>query len=228
MSPDAITAAGIRNRAARMGQIERLQPTREAAKVKRAELEAKREGLNSKREGFATMARFLQVPNFFPTPGHIVERMIRLADLRVGQTVLEPSAGKGDIARAVLAAGVTADLLQCVELNHGLGCHLIGLGFNVWRGDFLDYAPDHLFDRVVMNPPFERGADHLHVLHAFEFLKPGGRLVAVVSNTTGHQLEQWADDHAGWVANLPEDTFRNSERPTGVQTSLVVADKNSP
>ncbi len=151
--------------------------------------------------------------------------MIQLADLRVGLSVLEPSAGKGDIARAVLAAGITADALQCVELNHGLGSHLIALGFNVWRGDFLEYAPDHQFDRVLMNPPFHRGACHAHTLRAFELLKPGGRLVGIVSATTGAKLEQWADDHAGWVEKLPEDTFRNSERPTGVQTCLVVADR---
>jgi hypothetical protein len=38
------------------------------------------------------------------------------------------------------------------------------------------------FDRVVMNPPFDHGADIKHVEHARKFLKPGGRLVAVVAN----------------------------------------------
>jgi hypothetical protein len=45
----------------------------------------------------------------------------------------------------------------------------------VIEGDFLalnpaDFAP---FDRIVMNPPFDRGRDCDHVRHAYEFLKPG-------------------------------------------------------
>ncbi len=44
------------------------------------------------------------------------------------------------------------------------------------RADFLAVTPDTLgtFDRILMNPPFERGADAEHVRHAFRFLTPGG------------------------------------------------------
>jgi len=53
----------------------------------------------------------------------------------------------------------------------------------VIESDFLalnpaDFAP---FDRVVMNPPFDRGRDCDHVRHAYQFLKPGGVLVAIMS-----------------------------------------------
>ena len=35
------------------------------------------------------------------------------------------------------------------------------------------------FDRIVMNPPFDHGADIRHIEHARGKLKPGGRLVAI-------------------------------------------------
>ena len=38
------------------------------------------------------------------------------------------------------------------------------------------------FDRIVMNPPFSRDQDARHVNHAFSFLKPGGKLVAIVGS----------------------------------------------
>lgn len=42
--------------------------------------------------------------SYFPTPKAIVQQMILLADIRPSQKVLEPSAGKGDIAQKILAA----------------------------------------------------------------------------------------------------------------------------
>ena len=52
----------------------------------------------------------------------------------------------------------------------------------VTQGDFLDMQPTPRYDRVVMNPPFAAGnLDIDHVLHAYEFLKPGGRLIAIMS-----------------------------------------------
>jgi hypothetical protein len=40
-----------------------------------------------------------------------------------------------------------------------------------------------LFDVVVMNPRFSKGADAKHVLHAWKFVRPGGVLGAIVSPT---------------------------------------------
>ena len=42
-----------------------------------------------------------QIPGYFPTPRDIVERMVTLADIRPGNTILEPSAGKGSIADVI-------------------------------------------------------------------------------------------------------------------------------
>src|SRR3546814_16038496 len=54
---------------------------------------------------------------------------------------------------------------------------------SVFAMDFLALTPDLIgsFDRIIMNPPFDRGRDIDHVNHAIEFLAPGGILVAIMS-----------------------------------------------
>jgi predicted RNA methylase len=98
-----------------------------------------------------------------------------------GARVLEPSAGTGMLARAARAAG--AESVTCVEIQRGLAHELAADGFRTYRDDFLllDPALVGQFDVIVMNPPFDRGRDCDHVRHAWQFLKAGGKLVAVMS-----------------------------------------------
>ena len=111
--------------------------------------------------------------------------MIGLADLEPGMTVLEPSAGTGAIAGPVHALGCNVD---CVELSADLARVLDkGGGRQVLATSFLEYGPRdnpagaEYYDRVMMNPPFKGQADVRHVTHALGFLRPGGRLVAIMS-----------------------------------------------
>src|SRR3546814_14723641 len=57
--------------------------------------------------------------------------------------------------------------------------------------DFLALTPDLIgsFDRIIMNPPFDRGRDIDHVNHAIEFLAPGGILVALMSAGTEYKSD---------------------------------------
>lgn len=115
--------------------------------------------------------------NLFPTPVDVVQRLLALADVRPGMRVLEPSAGTGRILSA-LPAGCD---VVAVELSPDLQRYLYGAfpGVALKGGDFLTRADLGDFDRVVMNPPFQRGEDVRHILHARSMLKPGGRLVSL-------------------------------------------------
>jgi 16S rRNA G1207 methylase RsmC len=78
-----------------------------------------------------------------------------------------------------------------------------------------------------MNPPFEHGQDAKHVKHAFDFLKPGGRLVAIMANGAQFaKFSPWLEDRGGWSEELPSDAFTGKDafRQTGVSTRLVVID----
>jgi len=121
-----------------------------------------------------------QLLGAFYTPAPLAKRMAHLAGIAPGSRVLEPSAGRGALALACRAAG--AEVL-CVEIDDVSRAALVKLGFDVLAGDFLhDVAPIRHppFDAVVMNPPFADGQDVEHVTHALWFLRPGGRLVAIM------------------------------------------------
>lgn len=161
-----------------------------------------------------------KIPGFFPTPPLLVEEMIRLADLAPGMTVLEPSAGKGDIADAV-AQIVGQSNLVCIETNLSLFDILIAKGHNAWRRDFLaddterpsasDVYPDP-FDRILMNPPFENGQDIAHVQRAYELLKPGGILVAIVCANVATREDKKYKAFREWLS-VPQVEGRDDRFP---------------
>ena len=129
---------------------------------------------------------------FFPTPDDAAAELFRHVPLYRSRednapplTVLEPSAGTGNLARRCVEAGAVVD---CVEYQPALAEQLKRSRKyrKVQCGDFLAILPDpaRLYDRVVMNPPFDRERDIDHVLHALKFLKPDGCLVAIMSAST--------------------------------------------
>lgn len=171
-----------------------------------------------------------EVEDFYPTSPALAEEMLALADLQPGMEVLEPSAGDGALVAAILAAGVTPD---CVEIDPDRvdalrdmlppGC--------VTHMDFLAMHPEPEFDRVLMNPPWGRHADVQHVFHALRFLKPGGRLVAIMSpnlpfRNDGPTLELRGLINAwgGWVQALPPGVFKHA----GTMTGAVMVAVNKP
>jgi len=168
---------------------------------------------------------------FFPTPMPLVDELLRLADIQPGDEVLEPSAGIGHIADAIKRAHPDAQL-QVVELVAEMAQLLEKKGHNVDQGDFLSYRPEKRFDVVVMNPPFEKDADIEHVMHAWQLLKPGGRLVAIMAGNKdgqGKKKEAFREmvDKYGTIERNPEGAFKSAFRSTGVNTVTVVLDKPS-
>lgn len=164
--------------------------------------------------------------SYFPSPPAVVSEVIGYAEVAPGHLVLEPSAGDGAIA--VEAARWTGDplLVHVVEIMPELRDKLSGEGLYLLpEPDFLKIEPEPRYDRVVMNPPFDRGADTAHVLHAYRFLRPGGRLVSVT--TPGWTFRAYRRDvelaalvaERGHSIPLPEGSFLPA---TGVRTRLVI------
>lgn len=177
-------------------------------------------GLNTPKRG---LARNL---GWFPTPTDLAGRVIDQASILRGGLVLEPSAGSGNLA--CLAARAGADV-ECVEIDAGRAAVLdaSGLYRRVIQADFLDVAPRAVFDRVVMNPPFDRERDIDHVMHALKFLKPGGRLVAIMSAHTEFAQTRKAkafrahiEKLRGRMLDLPARSF--SSVGTNVNTIMLV------
>ncbi|UKJ74528.1 hypothetical protein [Azospirillum brasilense] len=167
-----------------------------------------------------------KIPGFFRTPADLARRVLDLLDLQPGHSVLEPSAGAGDIADA-MAETIGKDGVTVLEINDTL-CGLLGAkGYTVAGRDFFDH--EGLYDRIGMNPPFEGLADTDHVRRAFGMLKPGGRLVAIMSESPffrsdrkAEEFRAWLDSVGGTSERLPAGSFQESG--TGVATRLVVVD----
>lgn len=178
----------------------------------------------------------VRMPGFFPTPRELADRVVSMAAIGPGQTVLEPSAGKGDLADRILAQAPYSTVATC-ELRSGLAAILTAKGYDPNVCDIMDLDGPELYDRVVMNPPFEDGQDVDHVRHCFEkLLKPGGRLVSIVSEAVFFRTDRKYADFREWMApklfNDPEQergafTGAAAFRQTGTATRVIVLDKEA-
>src|SRR5690606_41636373 len=79
----------------------------------------------------------------------------------------EPSAGAGHIADELKKTGAHVDT---VEQNGTLRQILKDKDHNLVGSDFLQYNPKEKYDRIVMNPPFERSEEHTSELQSRENL----------------------------------------------------------
>lgn len=185
------------------------------------------------REQLALGVQVVTAPQLFPTPPDLAARMVEMAEIEPGQSILEPSAGTGSILDKCFHLngfgwnGIPPDgQTVAVEINLTLAQHLQGTFPKaiIVNEDFLTCDLDYAFDRILMNPPFENGADIKHIEHALTMLKPGGRLVAICANGP-RQQEQLQPISDIWE-ELPADTFK--EVGTGVRTVLLTINKASP
>lgn len=155
--------------------------------------------------------RVVVAHQLFQTPEPLASRLVDLLDLQGGERVLEPSAGLGRIVRALQAKSVQ---VVAVDVSPDC-CREVG----AMCADFLDLLPSDLgmFDAVAMNPPFTMRSDIAHILHALEFLRPGGKLAALCLD--GAQREDRLRPLCSTWERIPAGTFR--AEGTDVPTVLL-------
>jgi len=175
-------------------------------------------------------------PTLYPTPRKLAARLVEFADIENGQDVLEPSAGIGTLVDAMLdldlprlhimATEIKPELAELIREKHSYKVEEIMKSYvTVTTGDFLECDKNECdesgFDRIVMNPPFNRGADIKHINHALKKLKTGGRLVAICAD--GPRQQKVFQDIATHWEELPPGTFKDAG--TNINTALMVIDK---
>jgi predicted RNA methylase len=153
--------------------------------------------------------------NFFETPPNIAADLVMAAKIGGNHKVLEPSCGKGRIVKELLIRTPDVDVVEIDQDNFDYTITKYNCCGHV--GDFLNESPEEVYDRIVMNPPFSKGREVLHILHAWKFLKPGGILVSIVSespffreDSSSREFRNWILENNGETIKLPPGSFKTS------------------
>ncbi|WOI85962.1 DUF4942 domain-containing protein [Rhodococcus qingshengii] len=170
-------------------------------------------------------------PDFYPTPPRLIATMIDKLDREGCKAILEPSAGRGDLAEGITNYaknrdrwyGVTVDT---IEVDDELAAILAAKGMKPIARDFLTFESYRHYDAVVMNPPFYTGAAHL--LKALDLMKNGGQVVSLLNaetlrNPYTNERKELASklESLGASIEYVEAAFETADRKTSVETAIV-------
>lgn len=165
--------------------------------------------------------------NFYPTPSNVIDMMLDGVSIS-GKIVLEPSAGRGDIVKRLIAGGaknviaceIEPDLKKIVQSY----CKVVADDFMKVRSEDISHV-----DLIIMNPPFSNGVDHIN--HAFAIAPDGCTIIALCnyqtfSNAYSKSREQLSStvNTYGTYQNIG-DCFSDADRKTDVEVALVRINK---
>lgn len=182
--------------------------------------------------------------DYFATPEPIGYKMVQWLQSKPGQSLLEPSAGDGAIARWMPDNTYNTVVEPSRDLTPKLMRNVAGA--KVVESTFENFDLHNKFDGIAMNPPFGQGKDRggklamEHVAKAYKHLKDGGRLIAIIPDGPACQkrFDKWfygdpeakrkedrgiADGVLMADIHLPSVTFEREG--TNVNTRMVVIDK---
>lgn len=161
--------------------------------------------------------------NFYPTPPELIAQILNGVSL-TDKTVLEPSAGSGNIVDYLQSQGCK-EVLAC-ENDPRLKA-ILETKCRVIEADFIKVTKEQVshIDLIVMNPPFT--ADEKHILHAWEIAPEGCEIVALcnwqtVKNPFSRSRENLKAvcESYGSTENIGQ-AFKTAERQTEVEIGLI-------
>lgn len=186
---------------------------------------------------------FEEYNQLYPTPPQLVRMMLepftrnprinlrdwetaRAWNLQEYADVLDPSAGKGDLLKAVKDQLRSDTRGYAIEIEPELRMILNGKGITVVETDLLAVeAFDRHYGLILANPPFAQGVTH--ALKLWELMQPGTDMCIVLNAETIRNafsdervlLLKIIEDHGWWEeAGQP---FLDAKRPTDVECVLV-------
>ena len=172
----------------------------------------------------------MELLEFYPTPDSLLEKVLDGVDFRKIGTVLEPSAGKGNIVSYVLKKAEGGPYynrhlaVDCIEKDETLQKTLTGSDCRLVHDDFLTYQTFKTYDMIIMNPPFSEGDKHLSKAMDMQE-KTGGDVICILNAETIRNpytnlrktLVRRLDE-AGAVINFMKQEFTSAERTTNVES----------
>ena len=176
--------------------------------------------------------------DYYPTPGKLIDKMLSGIDFDKIETILEPSAGSGNIVDALRQKEEIHNKyhryeeykfdIDCIEIDPNLQHILKGKEYRVVHNDFITYDTMKEYDLIIMNPPFSNGCKHL--LKALEIQsRTGGAVICLLNAETIRNA--YTNERIDLQRKLTEnaeiefiqDAFldTDAERKTGVEIALV-------
>lgn len=163
---------------------------------------------------------------FFATPDHIADAAVsQFTTLTERMKILEPSAGRGSLVKAVRRRCPCAEV-DCYELmpenvpflEKVDGAKIVGTDFmteNVGK-----------YDRIIANPPFTGNQDIDHVMRMYDHLNKGGEISVIVSQHWKFAEDSKSSRFRDWLksikANITDiDSGEFKESGTSTPTSLL-------
>lgn len=143
-------------------------------------------------------------------------------------TVLEPSAGKGDICDYIRGQDHRDRLdIDTIEIEPDLQAALKGKGYKVVFNDFLDFRTEKQYDLILANFPFSEGDQHIQKAINLQE-RNGGSLVCLVNAETiknphsnlRKAIVKKLEEHGASIEYLNGE-FTNAERKTNVEVALI-------
>lgn len=157
-------------------------------------------------------------------------KLVNTNQIKAGDRVLEPSAGKGDIVDCINDTIQNKAMIDVVEIESELQHILYGKNCNVVAEDFLKFETYTEYDHIIMNPPFSEGAKHL--LKAIEIAERSYNKDTSIScilnaetirNQYSSERQYLANKLAQYGASIEyiQDAFAQAERRTGVEIAII-------
>jgi hypothetical protein len=169
---------------------------------------------------------------FFETPDAIADWLVELAGgISSTDTVLEPSAGRGALVRAIHRANPDM-VVDCLELMPENRAFLHKLpNVNVGEQDFILYSSENKYSKIIANPPFSNHQDIKHIYKMYYHLCAGGVLVSVsganwdfAQTQKCSDFRNWLEDRHAKIYDVPKGAFMESG--TTIATKVIVINKD--
>ncbi len=173
---------------------------------------------------------------FYPTPSELAQIMVKpyRAELeRGGCCILEPSAGDGDLLRALPTNAsnrldvveLDAERFPALEANLKTWFKNTRVSVRTYQCDYLTYTCAKRYTHVFMNPPFVDGAAHL--LHAIKTHR-GAQIACILNaetlkNAFTHERQILGATLADLDAQVQyiQSAFAFAKRRTNVEIALI-------
>lgn len=167
---------------------------------------------------------------FFETPADVADWLVMLTGgIHEDDTVLEPSAGRGALIKAIHRACPSV-MVECYELMPENREFLHTLSNVILLDE--DFTKDSVgsYTKIIANPPFSGNQDIEHVRLMYERLEEGGILAAITSQHWKFASEKKCVEFREWLEKVHGEVFEISagefkESGTSISTMAVVIKK---